>query len=526
MEDWPFEGGDDGHAPPPTKEKSLALKKYDDIVVGSGVGGLTLALLLGMNGHSVLLLEKAPRIGGSMARFKRGGVPFDVGFHFTGGFTRSKDGVLDEMLKALGIDDRIKPIFISDGSDNRLKLESEGTEFMLSGGYEETVAQTTAFFPDEKEAIEKYFEMVRDIFQRTAAIDIRTMSFSPNFIDEDFVTLDEVLNQLTDNCSLKSLLSIYSMCYGVKPSEISFANHSRISFSLYESVARVEKGGDAFVEAFRDRIEQYDIDVMCNTQIDECCDIVESCVNRFVLDTGQEVVADNCIFTIHPNEILKILPRKHLSKAFVDRVSAFESSAGFFSVFGIVEEGDSTKDFEESIVSLFPTTDVNQLLDPSYSGDPGLVIIRSREEVNGKTHYIINAFELSFAEHVQAWQDSTTGKRSPSYDEYKRQRIDSIARRVCEFYPEYKDSYKVLDAASMLTFRDYLNSPDGSAYGVKQKMRQFNLFGKLPLRNIFAAGQSSLLPGLLGAMMSGFIVGCMVMGKKEYMKLMEQTVCS
>ena len=64
----------------------------------------------------------------------------------------------------------------------------------------------------------------------------------------------------------------------------------------------------------------------------------------------------------------------------------------------------------------------------------------------------------------------------------------------------------MMDAASPLTFRDYLNSPDGSAYGVKQKIGQFNLFGRLPLRNTYAAGQSALLPGLVGAMMSSFIL--------------------
>ncbi|MBI4709596.1 MAG: NAD(P)-binding protein [Nitrospirae bacterium] len=45
------------------------MKKYDDIVVGSGVSGLAMALILGMNGRRVLLLEKNPRIGGSVSRF-------------------------------------------------------------------------------------------------------------------------------------------------------------------------------------------------------------------------------------------------------------------------------------------------------------------------------------------------------------------------------------------------------------------------------------------------------------------------
>jgi phytoene dehydrogenase-like protein len=77
----------------------------------------------------------------------------------------------------------------------------------------------------------------------------------------------------------------------------------------------------------------------------------------------------------------------------------------------------------------------------------------------------------------------------------------------------------------MLTFRDYLCSPDGSAYGIKQKMGQFNLIGKLPLHNLFAAGQSSLLPGIIGAMMSSLIVGRAVIGKELYGKFLDGSPC-
>lgn len=86
--------------------------------------------------------------------------------------------------------------------------------------------------------------------------------------------------------------------------------------------------------------------------------------------------------------------------------------------------------------------------------------------------------------------------------------------------PAFRDSVEFLDAGSMLTFRDYLNSPDGSAYGIKQKMGQFNLVGKLPLHNLFAAGQSALLPGIIGAMMSSLIVGRLVLGKEQYGRLL------
>ena len=77
-----------------------SVKHYDNIVVGSGASGLSLAQLLALSGKKVLLIEKGWYLGGSLTRFKKKGIPFDTGFHFTGGFTDG--GVLDEMLTSAG----------------------------------------------------------------------------------------------------------------------------------------------------------------------------------------------------------------------------------------------------------------------------------------------------------------------------------------------------------------------------------------------------------------------------------------
>jgi all-trans-retinol 13,14-reductase len=78
----------------------------------------------------------------------------------------------------------------------------------------------------------------------------------------------------------------------------------------------------------------------------------------------------------------------------------------------------------------------------------------------------------------------------------------------------------------MLTFRDYLNSFDGAAYGIKQKIGQYNLIGKLPVRNLFVAGQSALLPGVTGAMMSSFIVIRQVLGKEFINRFVSKRLCN
>lgn len=500
------------------------MKKYDDIVVGAGISGLVMASLLSMNGRRVLIIEKGPSIGGSMTRFYRQGAPFDTGFHFTGGFYQG--GVLDDILKVLGIRKSIKPIFLSSGEANRFVFQSENKVFDMQPGIKNLRRNLKKYFPHEKQAIDKYFDLVVKVSKKTVSLDLRTISMAANAIDEDFISLDQVLNNLTQDKLLQALLSTYSMCYGVRPKEISFANHSRVCYGLYESVARIKEGGEAFINAFKDQIDKLGIDVICNSHIVKCCNVHNDYVGHFVLNDGEEVSSENCIFTIHPQEITKILPKNNLSKAFLDRVQSFEPSTGFFLVFGLIEDNIPNKDFEPTIVSLLPVTDFNQMLEPKYQGEPALVIMKSLERKGGKNYKTINTFEPSFTKTVNPWKKSNRGQRPNEYKEYKKRRTQRIYERICKYYPEYKDSLKIVDSASVLTFRDYLNSPDGSAYGIKQKIGQYNLIGKLPLRNLYASGQNSVLPGIVGAMLSSFIVARSIIGKKDYNMFIEKQLCN
>lgn len=494
------------------------MKRYDDIVVGSGISGLTTALFLAMNGRRVLLIEKAPRIGGSMRRFYKEGYPFDTGFHFTGGL--HEGGMLDEMLSALGLRGLIRPIYLSRENANCFYFASEDKVFEMPYGIKELKGKLKGYFPGEEEAIERYFEKVASVCRRTTSMRLGTLTAIQNHIDEDFLTLDEVLSGLTRNRILKALLSGFAMCYGVKPGDISFASHSRICLGLYESVARVEGGGEAFIKAFRERFKEYEIDVLTGRCIEKLSDIENRRVGLFLLDGGEEIQAENCIFTIHPMEMLKSLPKEHTSRAFAERVSSFEPSAGFFAIFAALGPEYEEPGFDSTIFSIFPHTDLNLLLDPSHKGDPPLVIIRSVEEAGGNKHKIINALEVSFPEHVKKWSGSKTGERPEAYLQYKKQRAEDITGRILKAFPQYGGHLRVVDSASVLTFRDYLNNHNGSAYGVKQKAGQINLIGRLPLRNLYAAGQSAVLPGIIGAMMSAFIVGRSILRDEQYRKFL------
>ena len=488
--------------------------RYDSIVVGAGASGMTLTLLLAMNGRKVLLIEKANRIGGSLKRFYRQGIPLDTGFHFTGGF--AKDGILADMLGILEMKDDIRPEFVKRPEDNRFIFETDGTSYSLPGGYESCIQSLAYRFPEERAAIEAYFARVRQVVEETGAMDIQSITSERAETSEyEFKSLEAVLDSLTDNGRLKTLLSSLSMCYGTEAASVSFADHSRVVYSLYQSIARVKGGGGAFITAFKKKFKEYGVTVKTNTFITSMEDISNRTVGTFVLNHHTRVCADECIFTIHPEKTLETLPQEHVTRAFTRRVHAFERSIGFFSVFFKITD-EIAEPFSPALISLLPTGNIEEMFDPSLEGDFPLVMIKSSEIVKGQPVNLVNAFEMSHFEHVKQWTESKVGNRPTSYHAYKKERTERIMERICRFFPEYENRLEVLDAASMLTFRDYLNTPYGCAYGIKQKIGQFNLFGRLPFRNIYAAGQSALLPGVVGAMMSSFILCRTLVGRNAY----------
>jgi prolycopene isomerase len=60
--------------------------KYDVIVVGAGLGGMTAAGLLAKRGLSVLLIDQQNKPGGACTSFKREDHVFDVGAAMLYGF--------------------------------------------------------------------------------------------------------------------------------------------------------------------------------------------------------------------------------------------------------------------------------------------------------------------------------------------------------------------------------------------------------------------------------------------------------
>jgi phytoene dehydrogenase-like protein len=491
------------------------MKTFDCIVVGSGIAGLTAARILAQNGKTVLLLEKASILGGSLARFRVEGIPYDVGFHFTGGFNDDHTGVMDDILGLLGVQDRIHPIYFPREACHRMIFPHANLEYVVPCGTEEIREKLKRDFPRDRAGLDRYFERFNVVVAGTPTLNVSGFDEFPPPLEEDRVTLQTVMDECTSDRVLQTILGGLCMCYGTKPDEVSFATHCRVCFGMQESLARVEDGGDAFVDSLVDVLRGGPVEIRTRCTIKECADIRERKVTRFVLSDGSEVAATNCIFTIHPMSILDILPKEHLSKAFQNRVQDFQPSNSFFTVYGALDhEGQHGA---VTLSSIVPDEDLNTMLTNHVppNGEGAMMVLRSVEKGSDGPVNTVTALEVAFPETTQPWFNTKLKRRPPEYYQYKDRQTESVVGRIRRYIPECADM-RVIDSASSLTYRDYLHNPDGSAYGIRQKMGQFNLSGRMPITNLYAAGQSALLPGVLGAMTSAFFVCRSILGRDAF----------
>lgn len=495
------------------------MKIYDYIVVGSGIAGLTASRVLSQHGKRVLLLEKATILGGSLARFRIEGIPYDVGFHFTGGFNDERTGVLDTLLSLLGVRDQIRPLFFPRDASHRMIFPSLGVDYVVPCGMEIVREKLKRDFPREREGLDLYFQKFQHVIDATPALNVSGFDEFPPPLDADSIPLQTVLDECTSDQLLQTILGGLCMCYGTRPNEVSFSSHCRVCFGLQESLARVEDGGDAFVDALVDVLRRDNVEIRTRTTIQQCLNVEKRKVMRFSLTDGTEVSAAGCVFTIHPRSILSILPREHISKAFANRVNDFESTNGFFTLYGMIDTPIARDAI--TLSSIMPDTDLNKMLtcrSPEPVDGP-MMVLRSCERGSSGPVHTVTALEVAFTETTDQWNATKLKRRPREYAEYKRLRTESVVGRMREHLPECREM-RVIDSASTLTYRDYLHSPDGSAYGIRQKIGQFNVAGRLPLSNLYAAGQSALLPGVLGAMTSAMFVCRSILGRdvfKEYL---------
>jgi all-trans-retinol 13,14-reductase len=128
-------------------------RKFDAIVIGSGLGGLTAGALCARGGMRVLVLERNDAFGGAATIYRHNGLFIEAALHEIDGFDEEDPKL--PLIRSLGLDRDLEFIDVGDLYEVRGSLLGE--PFMLPHGLDAALAAATARFPQHKAALAEYF---------------------------------------------------------------------------------------------------------------------------------------------------------------------------------------------------------------------------------------------------------------------------------------------------------------------------------------------------------------------------------
>ena len=203
--------------------------RWDAIVIGSGIGGLTAAALLSKYAsRKVLVLERHYTAGGYTHSFRRPGYSWDVGVHYVGDL-RDPASPLRAAFDHL-TNGKLEWAPMPDVYD---RVIMGGKTFEFPTGLERLRARLKDYFPSEAAAIDGYLAAVQSaqkssgLYFAEKAIPRIAARLAGSFMRAPFLrwasqsTLD-VLHHFTRNQELIAVLTAQWGDYGLPPAQSSF----------------------------------------------------------------------------------------------------------------------------------------------------------------------------------------------------------------------------------------------------------------------------------------------------------------
>ena len=476
------------------------MTNYDYLVLGAGASGLTSALLLAKEGYRVALVEKSPRLAPLLRGFRRGNFHFDTGFHYSGGLGRGE--ILDLFFRYLGLSERLRTTpFDSTGFD-RVR-ESGQAEFAFPVGVQQLEERLCREFPGQARAVSGYLAEVRRACAVHPYLDLEApLAGSGALFGLENTSLREMLARWTDHPRLQRLLAVHTLLYGVPPEEAPFNLHASVVGPYYQSVHGLVGGGLALAEAFSARLAELGVDIFLGRGVQELLFTPAGTLRGARLEDGTELETRGCVATLHPSLLPAMVPEGVFRPIYRRRLLALGDSLPAFTLYAACGKPNNLLQGR----NIF-------LLGNLENGLEDTIYLTSANNGSGSASGLVAIAPVP-PEAVDGWKDSVTGRRPPEYEAYKTEQAACLARRIEEGCPEL-GGIEVLATATALTMRDYLHTPMGGLYGLRHRIGQYNPQPRTRVANLLLAGQGVAAPGVLGAVLSGFLACGDIIGHEQ-----------
>ena len=472
--------------------------KYDSIIIGAGVSGMTTAALLGKAGHKTALIEASKFLGPTIRGFCRGSVYFDTGFHYAG---MMEDGqCLNELFDYLDLFPYVSIVKADSKNNDYFIFPKTQTRIAISGGLDAFAKSLGLIYPAEQQSINSYLSRVDNVLSLVNKDIFSVVTDGTPIFDDNDVTLSLFLDQNFSDPVLKTILSMHGLLYGTIPEETSVGYHTIIAGGYYNSSCQIVGGGKSIVDGFEAVLNDNDVDLYCGKRLSRIDLNSNGQVQGVVIDSEEFLGCDNCVCSFHPGGLLDALPDGVFRPVYRSRLKEYENTLSAIVVY-CLDNGEAglSNDFSNIMLVNNSFPDMYHITSP-VSERP--MFISRSSDFKGNSSGISIICPCGF-EEVRKWECSYSGKRSEEYYRWKSSVAAEIVKQVQKHCSDFFGDLEIVDSASPLTFRDYMNAPEGCLYGVKHPCNGIPLLPKTKIPGLYLTGQAIVTPGILGAMLSG-----------------------
>ena len=294
-------------------------------IIGSGLGGLSCGYILQRNGFDVTIYEKNPVLGGCLQCFRRKGAVFETGMHFIG--SAAPGQAMDKMMRYLGLASDIRLSQLNPSAYDTVSLG--GQRFEFPNGNEQFIEKMSSYFPHEKDAIARYYDIVNKIASASTLHSLTSESRDVA-IDTEYQqrSMNDVMDELFNDTLLKNVLVGNLPLYSAELNKTPFSQHAFIMDFYNQSAFRVEGGSDAIAKSLVKSIERLGVQVITSAKVQR---IVCDATHAIGVETIDEQLhtADYVISTVHPARTVEMLEDTNLIRpAFRSRIKSLPQTSG------------------------------------------------------------------------------------------------------------------------------------------------------------------------------------------------------
>lgn len=200
--------------------------KYDVIIVGAGLGGLTAAATLAKNGRKVMLIEQHDRPGGCATTFRRREFTMEVGLHEMDGL--HEGDTKTKIFRELGVFDRVEFLELPEF----YRFVNGRRDLVIPHDPVQATLLLKESFPGEEKGIDSYFYHLANA---------RKMMIKHRGVPEK--SIGAFLDEVITNDDLKLVLLGNLAYFHDDPYSLSWLYYLTAQGSYYRGRANFIKGG-------------------------------------------------------------------------------------------------------------------------------------------------------------------------------------------------------------------------------------------------------------------------------------------